>query len=168
MAGKADRDDAGSSEARAGDEDIALFKQAGLTREIAFALRLAQLAVFEDLAKRIRPLRLTLSEFGALRMIQGQPALNQQQIGDALRIKKSNLATLIGKLEKSGLVTRAIAAEDRRAYALRLTPKGEDHLRQAEQQCDAHAQALSKLLTVEEREAMLNALERIAGLGRSE
>lgn len=154
--------DAGEAGPRADDKNVALLKRAGLDWDVAFVLRLAQLAVFDDLAKRIRPLRLTLSEFAALRLIQAQPALNQQQIGDALRIKKSNLVTLIRKLEHSGWVARAVVADDRRAYALRLTQEGEHCLEKAEQQCRAHSEALSRLLGTEEWETMVNALQKIA------
>jgi DNA-binding MarR family transcriptional regulator len=152
-------------EPRTDDSSIALLRQAGLSREIAFQLRLAQLAVFDDLAKRIRPLDLTLGEFGALRLIQAQPELNQQQISDAMRIKKSNLVAMIGKLEQAGLVTRAVAAGDRRAYALRLTRKGERCVEKAEEQCRAHEDALAELLEPEERDSLLEALHKVASLG---
>jgi len=139
-----------------------LLEQAGLAQEIGFVLRMAQLTVFDDLLSRLRPLKLTLSQFTVLRLISAQPALSQQRIGDALRIKKTNLVALISNLEERGLVARAIATGDRRAYALRLTVKGERCLEKAMLLLRDHVQLISELLEPGEKESLVTALLKIS------
>lgn len=150
---------------KANAQIAALLEDAMLKWDIAFALRMAQLTVHEDLAGRLRPLELSLTQFSILRLIRARPTLSQQRIGDALRIKKSNLVALIDKLEELGLVTRAVAAEDRRAYALRLTRKGERRLEKAQQGYREHSEALDKLIASKQKNALLDALRKLTEIG---
>ena len=144
------------------DDSWALLDEAGLSKEIGFVMRMAQLALFEDLFARLRGLKLTLSQLTALRLIKTRPALTQQSIGDALRIKKTNLVTLIDKLEERGLVKRTVSSRDRRAYALYLTAKGERSVAKAMEAFSEHIAAASSLLDEAEYDRVVRSLMKIA------
>ncbi|WP_405884788.1 MarR family transcriptional regulator [Streptomyces sp. NBC_01136] len=47
-----------------------------------------------------------------------------QEISDRVHLSQSALSRLIARLEKDGLVTRGVCAEDRRGVRVSLTPKG--------------------------------------------
>ncbi|MFI0808799.1 MarR family winged helix-turn-helix transcriptional regulator [Streptomyces echinatus] len=47
-----------------------------------------------------------------------------QEISDRVHLSQSALSRLIGRLEKDGLVDRAMCPEDRRGVRVALTPKG--------------------------------------------
>ena len=66
---------------------------------------------------------ITPAQYSALLIIELNPGLRQNQVSDALGIKRANFVGLIDKLEERGLVERTPAA-DRRSYALHLTAVG--------------------------------------------
>lgn len=68
----------------------------------------------------IRPSQLTI-----LAIIQRNSPLGQSALGKALEIKRANVATLLDELRERGLIKRQTADNDRRAYELLLTAKGE-------------------------------------------
>ncbi|MEV0978819.1 MarR family transcriptional regulator [Streptomyces sp. NPDC049915] len=54
----------------------------------------------------------------------GSPAWRVQEIADRVHLSQSALSRLIARLEKDGLVDRALCAEDRRGVRVALTDKG--------------------------------------------
>ncbi|MEV6978910.1 MarR family transcriptional regulator [Kitasatospora sp. NPDC093806] len=72
---------------------------------------------------------LGMSEFEVLeRLVEGcrggGHALRVQELGDTVHLSQSALSRLIGRLEKAGLVTRAMCADDRRGIQVSLTEEG--------------------------------------------
>ncbi len=51
-------------------------------------------------------------------------ALRVQEISERVHLSQSALSRLIARLERDGLVERAVCAEDRRGVRVVLTPKG--------------------------------------------
>ncbi|WP_189952253.1 MarR family winged helix-turn-helix transcriptional regulator [Streptomyces alanosinicus] len=54
----------------------------------------------------------------------GECAFRVQEIAERVHLSQSALSRLIGRLEKDGLVERAMCAEDRRGVRVALTAKG--------------------------------------------
>lgn len=54
----------------------------------------------------------------------GGPSYRVQEISDRVHLSQSALSRLIARLEKDGLVTRGMCAEDRRGVRVSLTPRG--------------------------------------------
>jgi MarR family 2-MHQ and catechol resistance regulon transcriptional repressor len=67
---------------------------------------------------------LTVSQFAVLEALYHLGPLRQNEIGAKTLRSPGNLTLVIDNLEKAGLVTRARAADDRRAIVVTLTPKG--------------------------------------------
>ncbi|AJE80731.1 MarR family transcriptional regulator [Streptomyces albus] len=54
----------------------------------------------------------------------GECSFRVQEIAGCVHLSQSALSRLIGRLEKDGLVERAMCAEDRRGVSVQLTEKG--------------------------------------------
>ncbi|MFG2882632.1 MarR family winged helix-turn-helix transcriptional regulator [Streptomyces sp. NPDC048297] len=73
---------------------------------------------------------LCASDFEVLDVLAGDPspdghrAYRVQEISERVHLSQSALSRLIGRLEKDGLVERAMCPEDRRGVSVALTPKG--------------------------------------------
>jgi len=68
------------------------------------------------------------SQFGTLEMLYHLGPLNQKDIGQKLLISKSNVVTIIDKLEMRSLVRRQRSLEDRRCIFVHLTDEGREKL----------------------------------------
>jgi DNA-binding MarR family transcriptional regulator len=79
-----------------------------------------------------------------------------------LAILPSRLVILVDELQERGLVERRDHPEDRRVYALYLTPKGEQAMADIGRIARAHDEALCAALTQEERAQLVDLLARIA------
>jgi DNA-binding MarR family transcriptional regulator len=112
--------------------------------------------------ERLRPLDLSPAHAGILRMIRGSAALSQQQLAAALKIHPSRLVALVDELESKGLVERRENPDDRRTYALALTPKGEKVLGEIGRIARQHNDELCAALGEKDREQLARLLQRIA------
>ena len=90
---------------------------------VGYHLRRAANAMLVDLARRIEPLGLTLTEMSVVQLIAANPGIRQSEIGKALAIKRANMAPIIAALESRGHVSRV--ALDGRSQGLNLTDSGE-------------------------------------------
>ena len=94
-----------------------------LPSALGYALRRAQLAAFKNFKDTFKGLDITPAQYSVLIVIERNPGLKQNQISDALGIKRANFVLLLNTLEARGLAQRAPAV-DRRSYALQITPNG--------------------------------------------
>ncbi len=67
---------------------------------------------------------LTVTQFGVLEALLNLGPLSQRDIGRKILKSSGNITLVIDKLEQLGLVRRERSAEDRRYYAVSLTPAG--------------------------------------------
>ena len=95
---------------------------------VGYHQRRAANAMLVDLARRIEPLGLTLTEMSVVQLIAANPGIRQSEIGKALAIKRANMAPIIAALESRGHVSRV--ALDGRSQGLNLTDSGEAVVRQ--------------------------------------
>ncbi len=68
---------------------------------------------------------LTPVQFAALSAIQANPELDQVTLAGLIAYDPVTLSGVIDRLQKKGLVSRAVSPRDRRARVIALTPKGE-------------------------------------------
>jgi DNA-binding MarR family transcriptional regulator len=95
------------------------------------------------------------------RAASGAAALSQQAIGVALRIDRTTMVALVDDLEQLSLVRRERNPADRRAYAIRLTSKGADLQRRAEEALNGEAEKFFGPLSENERAALGDFLTRL-------
>jgi DNA-binding MarR family transcriptional regulator len=113
-------------------------------------------------AARLRALDLAPAHAGALRVVAGNAGISQQALSSLLGMVPSRLVSLIDELEHRGLVERRDNADDRRVYAIHLTPKGAETMAALGRIARAHDEEVLAPLGEKEREALRSMLSRIA------
>ena len=98
---------------------------------------------------------------GALSVIHSAGPMSQQTLGELLKKDRTSIVAIVDELEDEGLVERRRNPEDRRAYALEVTAKGDEWLKRAGPALDAAEEELLADLEPAEREALVELLQRI-------
>ena len=134
-----------------------------LSELLGYALKRAQLKLYEDFLKCVAPLQLTPAQFSVLLLLEKNPGRNQTEVAGALGILRPNFVAMLDGLESRGLCVRARSASDRRSHVLSLTEKGRSALARARRIiASKHEARLSALLGSADRTALLRILAKIA------
>ncbi|RHW19238.1 MarR family transcriptional regulator [Sphingomonas gilva] len=144
---------------RAGNgDDIAL----GILDDLAgYHLRRASSVFANDFARALAGTGMRQVLFGILSIIAANPRINQGNVGRALGIQRANMVSLVNELVDRDLVLREVAADDRRAFSLTLTPAGRKIVAQCVKLIEAHEARLLADLSAKERTALIAMLSRI-------
>jgi DNA-binding MarR family transcriptional regulator len=134
---------------------------------VGYPLRRAQLAVFEDFARRFRALDLTPAQYSTLLAIGDNPGRKQSEIAAALAIQRPNFVAMMDELERRGLAERARSDADRRSNALILTAAGEALLLRARAAQAGQEAAIDAMLGSDARRALVEVLNRLAMLNET-
>ena len=129
---------------------------------IGYALRRAQLAVFDEVIRDFAEFDLRPGQFSVLALVGHRPGLKQSEVAVALGIQRANFVALLDGLERRGLARRAPAPNDRRCHALHLTAEGERVLALASARVAAIEARLKEKLGPGGRERLLDTLWRLA------
>jgi DNA-binding MarR family transcriptional regulator len=146
---------------RASDRSDASVEIGALGGMIGYALRRAQLAVFEDFIATLAPLNLKPAEFSVLIMLDQSPGCKHAAIAIALGIRRSNFVALIDRLERRGLTRRTASETDGRSHALYLTDVGAQLLARARTLHSEHEARQTAALGAAQRDQVLAALQRL-------
>ncbi|MBW7851372.1 MAG: MarR family transcriptional regulator [Rhodospirillales bacterium] len=134
----------------------------GLPDFIGYALRRAQIRVFEDFIRSLAKLDVSPAQFSVLLVIDRNPGLKQSQVSAVLGIQRTNFVAMVDELERRGLVVRQAVPNDRRSHALVLTDHGRENLRKAAKLQAKHERRLGERLGEGGREALLRLLRALA------
>ena len=145
------------TEGPTGEVDLGL-----LPERVGYALRRAQVAVFQDFHSSMAALDLRPAQYSVLHVIKHNPGLRPSQVAEALGIKRTNFVPLLGELEGAGLVERKRDPTDGRAITLHLLPEGEALLHKAEHAVRAHERRVAKRLEPGGAEHLLRLLGQLA------
>mgnify|MGYP001765854861 CR=1 FL=1 len=80
---------------------------------------------------------LTPVQYAALAEIAADPGIDQATLAGRIAFDRATITGVIDRLEKKGLVIRAVAEADRRARVLRITDEGRRELSRIEPAVDA-------------------------------
>jgi DNA-binding MarR family transcriptional regulator len=156
-AAKASRKDAADS---AGEDTLQLGELSG---HLGYALKRAQLRIFEDFLRCVAPLQLTPAQFSVLLLLDKNPGRNQTEIANTLGILRPNFVAMLDGLESRELCARVRSTNDRRSHILMLTDKGRAVLARARKLvATKHEARLNELLGAANRAALLEMLAKIA------
>ncbi len=135
-------------------------------RGVAFNLSSVGYAVSKGFKGILEPFELHPREFAVLRAVGFQEGQTQQALGDRLQIPRSRMVSIVDELESRGFLERHPNPADRRVRELHLTDAGRKALAQASEQALAFEQRVTEPLSADERERLLDLLERVsANLG---
>jgi DNA-binding MarR family transcriptional regulator len=134
-----------------------------LSEHLGYALKRAQLKIFENFLRCVAPLQLTPAQFSVLLLLDNNPGRNQTEIASTLGILRPNFVAMLDGLESRDLCARIRSANDRRSHILVLTDKGRAVLARAKKLVAAkHEARLNELLGPANRAALLAMLATIA------
>jgi DNA-binding MarR family transcriptional regulator len=129
---------------------------------VGFTVSTTGYAISRRFSEILAPLELEPRDFALLRAVRAAEGLSQQALAERLRIQPSRMVAFIDALQERGLVERRQRLEDRRTRALHLTDKGRDLLDKAFALAVGHERDLCADLSEEERERLLELLQRVA------
>lgn len=132
-----------------------------LGNALGYVLRRAQLASFKHFKDTFKGTNLTPAQYSVLMVIDRNPGLRQNQISDALGIKRANFVLLLNSLETRGLAERAPAA-DRRSYALQITPAGKRLLKKLRTLSAELEDRITAYIGVEGRDQLIALLRKLS------
>jgi DNA-binding MarR family transcriptional regulator len=134
-----------------------------LSELVGYALKRAQMKVFEGFLHCVAPLQLTPAQFSVLVLLDKNPGRNQTEIADTLGILRPNFVAMLDRLESRDLCERIRSCDDRRSHILVLTDEGRAVLARAKKLIAAkHEARLNELLGPADRAALLEMLATIA------
>jgi DNA-binding MarR family transcriptional regulator len=113
-------------------------------------------------AERLEGIDLSPPHAGLLARLRRAGGQSQQDVAESLGMHPSRIVALVDELENKGLIERRANPDDRRVYALFLTPAGEKALRDIGRLNGEHLDALCAALDAGEREQLASLLSRIA------
>src|SRR5437763_17030848 len=153
-----------ASESRKDTADAPDALQLGeLSGHLGYALKRAQLRIFDDFLRCVAPLQLTPAQFSVLLLLDKNPGRNQTEIASTLGILRPNFVAMLDGLESRELCVRVRSTSDRRSHILMLTEKGRSVLARAKKLVAAkHEARLNELLGPANRTALLKMLATIA------
>jgi len=134
----------------------------GRPRRTAFLLSQVGALASARFAERTKPLGLTPSDAGTLRLLGRNPGLSQRALADRLGAVPSRIVPLIDSLETRGLVERTRSQTDRRNYELQLTTEGTAMLGRLRAVAQDHEAELLSPLSSEQAEQLEGLLALLA------
>jgi len=129
---------------------------------LGYAIKRAQVRVYESLFRALGPDALTPGRMTALSIVGMQPGINQSVLAEMLGITRAGVVKVVDTLESLGLVERQVLPEDRRTYALVVTERGNEELRRLYALTRGYEAEISARLTPQERQTLLRLLEKVA------
>ena len=104
-----------------------------LEDQVCFALSVASRSVVAIYRPLLEPLGLTHPQYLVMLALWEHAPLSVRELSRLLQLEPATLSPLLKRLEESGLVRRERDPADERALAVRLTSRGRDLRRDAEQ-----------------------------------
>lgn len=111
--------------------------------------------------RALAPLQLEIKQYVALAILASDRHLSQHQLGQQMRIDRTTMVALVDTLETNDDVIRHRNPEDRRAYALQITPHGRATLARAKRAVSIAEQQISGGLSDSEQRQLRNLLNRM-------
>jgi DNA-binding MarR family transcriptional regulator len=111
--------------------------------------------------ERLSAIGLSPPDAGLMSNIASHPGISQQALSEHLGVVPSRMVALIDALEKKRLVERVSSPDDRRMYALRLTPRGRQSLGDIARIAGEHERDLCAALNEKERATLASLCARI-------
>jgi DNA-binding MarR family transcriptional regulator len=130
---------------------------------VGYAMRRAQLHMYEDFYRTLAPWRISPQRYSALTVVALNPGLRLTQLGHILGIAGSGTVMVVRALEALDYVERRAAEGDARAHALHVTAAGRRALRQIDAAVREQDARMTAVLSADERQALVRMLSRLAG-----
>jgi DNA-binding MarR family transcriptional regulator len=95
-----------------------------MTGVVGFLVNLLGDQLRQVTGEHLQPLQVHPRQAGLLLVLQCEPDMQQQELGEALGMDRTTVMQLVTALVDDGIVQRLRDPDDGRAYRVSLTPKG--------------------------------------------
>ncbi|MEG3640174.1 MarR family winged helix-turn-helix transcriptional regulator [Magnetococcus sp. PR-3] len=129
-------------------------------RYLNYTLKQAQHALRKKLDRQLRPLGLTVPQFGALAFLDFSPGLSNAQLARDTFVTPQSMQGILVNLEKAGYIARHPHPEHGRILRVELTEQGKAVLTQAFSICDEVESKLRQAVYPLSYEEALSMLQR--------
>jgi DNA-binding MarR family transcriptional regulator len=134
----------------------------GILDELAgYAVRRAQIAIYEDLDRVMSPLKMTPARFSSLVLIEQNPGILQSELAVILGLGRPALVAIIDFLQAQGWLRRQTHHGDRRANHLVLTARGLTRLARTKVLMQELDDTWTSRLSVAERRTLVELLDKV-------
>lgn len=134
---------------------------ASLEDLVGYALRRAQLKLFQNLISCLTVHDLRPAQFSALAIIEQTPGLMQADLARALAIEPPQVVPLLNKLEERALAVRIRCKPDKRSYGIFLSKAGENLLKELKKIAAESDRDATAALDEDERTELLRLLKKV-------
>lgn len=132
--------------------------------KLVIAITRTQLSLGRELQRFLSDYGLTVAQFGVLEALYHKGNMKICEIIEKTLSTSGNMTVVIKNLEKEGLVVKQCNLEDRRAFTICLTQKGEALIKEV---FELHVEELNqffKLVTNDEKHELHQLLKKVNGL----
>ncbi|MGN5520088.1 MarR family transcriptional regulator [Halopseudomonas sp. Lyrl_26] len=143
------------------DSDSAPQQADYLDSLVGYAMRRAQLKLFQHTVNKLADYDLRPAQFSAMAIIDQNPGLMQADLARALAIEPPQLVPLLNKLESRALAVRVRCKPDKRSYGIFLSKQGEQLLKELRQKALEGDIESTSALDDEERATLLRLLHKL-------
>jgi DNA-binding MarR family transcriptional regulator len=126
-----------------------------------YRIKLAYSLVFQTFNEMFSELNLAFGQYSVLVLIGLNPGLSQLALANAAGLDGSTIVPITNRFARLGWIRRVRRQDDRRVYAVRITPAGQTILDKAARLIEAHDRQLLAPFTERERTTLMNLLGRI-------
>ena len=127
---------------------------------VGYAVRRAQLSIYEDFAATLGEEGVTPQRFSSLVIIGSNPGISQTRLAEVMGIARSGVVSIIDSFEAAGMLERRDSG-DRRSYNLQLTNEGQRQLKRYKTTVKEHDEHVSQQLTDAEKKQLLVLLGKL-------
>ena len=128
---------------------------------VGYNARRAALSIIGLFLERMAVYDLRPVDFSILSLVTHNPGITSRQLCATLGILPPNLVTMVGTLDKRGLIERAPHRSDGRAMSLYLTRAGEQLMREAEKTARQLERDATTRLSADECNTLMRLLQKI-------
>jgi DNA-binding MarR family transcriptional regulator len=118
---------------------------------LGYAVRRAQIRLYEDFVASLSQWGITPPRFSAMVIVSHNPGLKLTQLAKVMGIARSGAVILVDALEELGYMQRHPVPEDRRAFSLALTKKGQADLAAITAAVQLHDERMAQSLAPDEQ-----------------
>jgi DNA-binding MarR family transcriptional regulator len=133
-----------------------------LQQIFGYQLRRAYSYLYRTFVSEFRELQLAPGQYSALVLIGLNPGMSQIDLAKATGLDGSTIVPITDRFERLGWIRRTRRPNDRRLYALRITPLGQEVLDKARPLIAARQRRLASILSPDERRDLIAVLSRIS------
>lgn len=135
--------------------------QKRLTRFLGFRLTRTELRIHRQFVDCVKAFDLKPVDFSLLVLVDANAGINQRQLSEVLDVSPPNLAIVVARLVKRGLLRQLRGTQDRRMQHLHLTAPGKTLLGKAEIDVIRMEDQLALGLSANEAKVLQRALDKL-------